>query len=79
MNDLRCYQQLPIWHFDNIPAGFKKPHNTKENTWAKLTILQGNLDFAMLNEQGDILSEHHFSVENQPPFIAPYFFTASNP
>lgn len=71
MNDLRCYQQLPIWHHDTLPEGFKKQHNTKENTWAKLNILNGNLDFAMLSEQGEILSEHQFSVEHQPPFIAP--------
>lgn len=71
MNDLRCYRQMPIWHLDTLPEGFKKQHNTKENTWAKLTILQGTLEFAMLNEHGDVLSEHHFSVENQPPFVEP--------
>lgn len=71
MNDLRCYQQLPIWQFATIPQGFKRPHNTKQGTWAKLNIIQGTIHFAMLSETGDILSEHEFNTESQPPFIPP--------
>lgn len=71
MNDLRCYRQLPIWSSDTIPEGFKRQHNTKQGTWAKLHIMQGTIHFAMLNENGDILSEHDFNVDHQPPFIQP--------
>ncbi|MEG0481533.1 MAG: SAM-dependent methyltransferase TehB [Acinetobacter sp.] len=71
MNDLRCYRQLPIWHFDTIPEGFKRPHNTKQGTWAKLNIIQGTIHFAMLNENEEIISEHEFNTESQPPFIPP--------
>ncbi|QOW46285.1 MULTISPECIES: SAM-dependent methyltransferase TehB [Acinetobacter] len=71
MQDLRCYQQLPVWHFANIPDGFKQAHNTQIGTWAKLDILQGHLDFALLNEHGDVLSQQQFNAEHQPPFIAP--------
>ena len=69
--ELICYKQLPIWNYDSIPQGFKKQHNTQVGTWAKLTILKGELHFSMLQESGEVQSEHIFSVENQPPFIEP--------
>ena len=69
--ELICYKQLPIWNHDSIPQGFKKQHNTQVGTWAKLTILKGELHFSMLHESGEVQSEHIFSVENQPPFIEP--------
>ena len=71
MNSLICYQQLPVWTQATIPSGFQKKHNTKAGTWAKLTILKGELHFAMMTESGEIQSEHVFSVEQQPPFIEP--------
>ena len=71
MPSLLCYKTLPIWKHDTIPHAFQQAHNTKQGTWAKLNILKGELDFAMLNEQGEILSEHHFSSTQQPPFIEP--------
>lgn len=71
MEQLLCYKQLPIWTHDSIPTGFRRAHNTKEGTWAKLTILQGELNFALLDATGEIRSEHVFSVTQQPPFIQP--------
>lgn len=69
--DLVCYKELPIWTQQNIPEGFKKQHNTKIGTWAKLTVFQGELKFAMLDESGRVKSEHIFGSEQQPPFIEP--------
>lgn len=71
MEQLVCYKQLPIWTHDSIPVGFQKAHNTKAGTWAKLNILKGEINFAMLDETGEILSEQVFSVTHQPPFIQP--------
>ena len=71
MHHLRCYKQMPRWTSDTLPQGFRQKHNTKEGTWAKLKILSGELVFAMLTEQGDVLSEETFSVQHQPPFIPP--------
>lgn len=71
MNDLHCYRQLPVWSSDTIPEGFKRPHNTKQGTWAKLHIMQGTIHFAMLNENGESLSKHEFNVDHQPPYIQP--------
>lgn len=69
--DLVCYKEMPIWTQERIPQGFQRPHNTKAGTWAKLTVLKGELTFAFVNENGEILSKHVFSPEQQPPMIEP--------
>ena len=71
MQELICYRQLPLWTHDSIPQAFQRLHNTKAGTWAKLTILKGELNFAMLSESGEIQSEYVFSTTHQPPFIEP--------
>ena len=62
MNQLMSYKELPIW---------TQQHNTKAGTWAKLIVLQGEVNFAMLDDAGKVLSEHVFSPAQQPPFIEP--------
>lgn len=71
MNQLMSYKELPIWTQQTIPEGFKRQHNTKAGTWAKLIVLQGEVNFAMLDDAGKVLSEHVFSPALQPPFIEP--------
>ncbi len=71
MNQLMSYKELPIWTQQTIPEGFKRQHNTKAGTWAKLTVLQGEVNFAMLDDAGKVLSEHVFSPAQPPPFIEP--------
>lgn len=71
MQELICYKELPVWTAQTIPQGFKKQHNTKAGTWAKLKIYQGELRFAFLDEAGVVQSEHIFTAEQQPPFIEP--------
>ena len=71
MNQLMSYKELPIWTQQTIPEGFKRQHNTKAGTWAKLTVLQGEVNFAMLDDAGNVLSAHVFSPTHQPPFIEP--------
>ena len=71
MQQLRCYKELPVWNQQSIPQGFKNQHNTKAGTWAKLTVLKGELRFAMLEESGAVQSEHVFTPEQQPSFIEP--------
>lgn len=71
MENLVCYKQLPVWTHDTIPTGFQRQHNTKVGTWAKLNISKGEVRFAMLDEDGKILSEHIFSSAQPAPFILP--------
>lgn len=68
---LLCYKKLPVWNRDGVPAMFQEKHNTKAGTWAKLTILAGEMDFLILDEAGNTVEKHQFSCEQQPPFIEP--------
>lgn len=71
MENLVCYKEMPIWTKATVPQGFKEQHNTKEGTWAKLTVLSGELTFAILDEAGNTTEQFCFSKKNQPPFIEP--------
>lgn len=71
MDELYCYKKLPVWDAKSLPAAFQEKHNTAQGVWAKLTVLQGELQFAFLTQTGEIVSTHTFSSENQPPSIDP--------
>ncbi|AHK21052.1 SAM-dependent methyltransferase TehB [Yersinia similis] len=68
---LLCYKKLPVWNRAGVPAMFQEKHNTKVGTWAKLTILAGEMDFLILDEAGNTVEKHQFSCDQQPPFIEP--------
>lgn len=70
-NQLYCYKKMPEWDAHNFPSEFQKKHNTREGVWAKLNILQGQLEFAYLTEAGETVATHTFSENHQPPFIEP--------
>lgn len=71
MNRLFCYKTMPVWDHRTLPTAFQEKHNTREGVWAKLTILAGQMHFALLTETGETVSEHTFSPEHQPPYIEP--------
>lgn len=71
MENLICYKQMPVWRKDTLPQMFKEKHNTKEGTWAKLTVHKGELKFYALSETGEVIDSAVFSPENQAPFVEP--------
>lgn len=71
MNDLRVYKVMPQWDKASLPEAFTRKHNTKEGTWAKLTIIRGSMNFDMMNEAGDVTETLHFTAESEIPFVAP--------
>lgn len=71
LKNLICYKTLPVWNAKSLPQSFCEKHNTQVGTWAKLNILVGSIDFEILTEQGEIISQHHYDVFHQPPFILP--------
>lgn len=71
MNQLICYKTMPQWNANSLPAAFRKRHNTKIGTWAKLTIIKGELDYYQLDENDNIIRQFTFSPEHQAPFIEP--------
>lgn len=70
-DQLICYKRMPVWTKDSLPQMFQEKHNTKEGTWAKLTVLKGKLKFYVLTEQGEVVSEHIFSPNDDTPFVEP--------
>ncbi len=79
MNHLLCYKQMPVWTAQTLPEAFRKQHNTKIGTWAKLSIQKGKLKFYELSESGEELNTHIFDTNNQPPFIEPQLWHRVEP
>lgn len=71
MSNLVCYKTLPAWNAQSIPKGFRSRHNTKADTWAKLTITKGALTYYALDENDNVLETLTFDCDHQPPFIEP--------
>lgn len=71
MNQLICYKTMPQWNATSLPAAFRKRHNTKVGTWAKLTIIKGKLDYYQLDENDNIIDRFTFTADSQAPFIKP--------
>lgn len=71
MKNLICYKTMPEWDFHSLPKGFRKQHNTKVGTWAKLTVLAGELQYDALDEDGNILETLIFDKDSDIPFVEP--------
>ena len=69
--ELVPYKRLPQWNAETLPAGFRKQHNTKEGTWARLTILEGELDFFALDADGEIQATTRLTAKAPTPFVQP--------
>ena len=70
-NELICYKKMPIWTKDSLPKMFQEKHNTKVGTWGKITVLKSQLKFYVLTEDGNIVSEHVFTPNEDTPFVEP--------
>lgn len=71
METLFCYKTMPQWDNATLPAAFRQKHNTQAGTWARLRILRGTLDFALMTEAGETTQTLQFTPESQPPFVEP--------
>lgn len=71
IENLVSYKAFPIWNMEAIPEKFKQTNKTDEDTWIKFVILKGEMEFAILDNTGNIVGMHYFTVDNQPPFIIP--------
>lgn len=70
-NELVPYKTMPVWTAETLPRGFRKQHNTKEGTWARLTVTRGQLTYHALDADGVIQSTHVFSKDRPAPFVEP--------
>ena len=70
-SELVSYRRLPNMTATTILHALRHRHNTKSGTWGKMTNLSGELKFYELKEDGQVIAEHVFNCENQPPFVEP--------
>lgn len=71
MKNLRVYKTMPIWNAETLPAGFRKKHNTKDGTWARLTVHAGALRFTYLSDEGAVLSAEVIDASSGPQLVEP--------
>ncbi|WP_040975681.1 SAM-dependent methyltransferase TehB [Necropsobacter massiliensis] len=70
-NELICYKKMPLWDKHSLPQMFREKHNTKAGTWGKLTVITGKLKFSLLTENGELISEHIFTADQNTPLVEP--------
>jgi len=71
MKGLKEYKSMPEWDADTLPIGFRRKHNTREGTWARLVVLAGNLKFTFLTEEGEEVSSQIIDVHSGPQLVEP--------
>ena len=71
MPQLFAYKTMPLWTAETLPETFKRKHNTKVGTWAKLAIFKGQLKFIEMTEDDQVTGEHIFSAGDDLPFVEP--------
>jgi len=71
MKNLRIYKRMPEWSAATLPPGFRRKHNTKEGTWAQLTVHAGALRFTHLDADGEELSSRVIDAAAGPQLVEP--------
>ncbi len=68
---LVVYKMMPEWNAKTLPKAFRRQHNTKVGTWAKLTVFAGQLKYDALDEDGNVLDTFVFDKDSDIPFVEP--------
>ncbi|MEO0869544.1 MAG: DUF1971 domain-containing protein [Cyanobacteria bacterium J06642_11] len=71
LDSLVKYKTLPIWTETTVPKSFQTQHNTKQGTWAKITVEAGRLQYDALSETGEILSTEIITPLHTDFFVSP--------
>lgn len=59
-----AYKRTPEFTEDSVPAGLLHAHRTKESVWGKIVVLEGQLQYTILEPVNEvvILDEDTFGV-----------------
>ena len=71
MDNLKVYKRMAEWNAQTIPRGFRRRHNTKEGTWARLTVHSGALRFDELSDTGEVTSSRVIDAASGPHIVSP--------
>ncbi|RLA62627.1 MAG: tellurite resistance protein [Epsilonproteobacteria bacterium] len=50
-SDVNSYKKTNIFSQDDIPAGLLKDHQTKENTWGMIRVIEGEIMYVIGGEE----------------------------
>ncbi|MEM1369670.1 MAG: SAM-dependent methyltransferase TehB [Cyanobacteria bacterium P01_H01_bin.15] len=71
LDSLVKYKTLPIWTETTLPESFQTRHNTKQRTWAKITVEAGQLQYDALSETEEVLSTEIITPQHTDFFVSP--------
>lgn len=63
-NSVEPYSKTPEFTESTIPAGLLKDHQTKDSVWGKIVVLEGRLEYTIIDPELEIieLSESRHGV-----------------
>lgn len=50
-SSVAAYKRTPTFTNESIPAGLRRAHQTKADTWGKIVVLTGNLRYRILEPE----------------------------
>jgi len=50
---LNAYKRTPIFDENTVPPGLRREHRTKDNVWALIHVLEGELLYRILSPQSE--------------------------
>ena len=54
-NYVSPYKKTPEFTEVTVPAGLLKDHQTKEGVWGKIVVLEGNLEYTIIEPEREIV------------------------
>jgi tellurite resistance-related uncharacterized protein len=75
---LRPYRRTDLFTQDTVPAGLLKAHNTKDGTWALITVLEGELIYRVTDPRRPA-SQTVLTPHTPPGVIEPTVLHAVEP
>ncbi len=66
-SDVNLYWTSPEFTEDSLPANLSESHQTGDDTWAKIVVLEGQLRYCVLEPE----AEEHTLSPTQPGIVEP--------
>lgn len=66
-SEVSLYWTSPEFTEDSLPANLKESHQTGDDTWAKIVVLEGRLRYCVLEPE----AEEHTLSPTRPGIVAP--------
>jgi len=62
--DIKAYKKTPEFTETTVPKGLLKDHQTKDGVWGKIVVLEGNLEYTLVEPELEVvqLSKEYYGV-----------------